>query len=124
MSTQPLSDTTASDTTTKKACEKSMRVDTLILPAAPQANNRKRFGEVEKSDPALSPDEAVAWLGDLVKGGKEILSVNICGPGDALAAPDMLFSLLDLLKAQYPDCPVKLTTIGLHAAALAEELAG
>lgn len=118
MSITPLTDMKA-----KKPCEKSMRIDTLILPAAPQANNRKRFGEIDKPDPALLPDEAVAWIGDLIKGGKEIHSVNISGPGDALAAPDTLFFLLDLLKKKYPDCPIKLTTIGLNAALFAGDLA-
>ncbi|MCI5139105.1 MAG: radical SAM protein, partial [Candidatus Electrothrix sp. AR1] len=112
-----------SDTETKKPCEQSMRIKSLILPAAPQANNKKRFGEINKPDPALLPDEAIAWIGDLVKGGKEIHGVNICGPGDALADPNTLFSLLDLLKEKYPDCPVKLTTIGLNVAPLAEDLA-
>ncbi|MCI5119803.1 MAG: radical SAM protein, partial [Candidatus Electrothrix sp. AUS4] len=118
MSTQPLS-----DIETKKACQKSMQIDSLILPAAPQANNKKRFGAIEKPNPALQPDEAVAWIGDLIKGGKEINGVNISGPGDALAAPELLFPLLDLLKERYADCPVRLTSIGLNAAAIAEDLA-
>ncbi len=109
--------------TPKKPCEQSMRIKNLILPAAPQANNKKRFGEIDKPDPALLPDETVAWIGDLVKGGKEIHGVNICGPGDALADPNTLFLLLDLLKEKYPNCPVKLTTIGLNVAPLAADLA-
>jgi nitrogen fixation protein NifB len=106
-----------------KSCENSMQIDTLILPATPQANNRKRFGEIDKPGPALLPDEAVAWIDDLVKGGKKILNVNIFQPGDALAAPEALFLLLDLLKEKHPDCPVKLTTIGLNATSLAGDLA-
>ncbi|CAK8717390.1 Radical SAM protein [Candidatus Electrothrix laxa] len=122
MSIESLSDTT-SDTAAKKPCEKSMQIKSLILPAAPQANNRKRFGEIEQPDPALLPDEAVAWIGDLIKGGKEINGVNISGPGDPLADPNTLFRLLDLLKEKYPDCPVKLTSIGLNVAPLAADLA-
>ncbi|MCW5204139.1 MAG: radical SAM protein [Candidatus Electrothrix communis] len=109
--------------TPKNPCEQSMRIKSLILPAAPQANNKKRFGEIDKPDPALLPDEAIAWIGDLVKGGKKIHGVNISGPGDALADQNTLFFLLDLLKEKYPDCPVKLTTIGLNAASLAADLA-
>ena len=100
-----------------------MRIKPLVLPAAPQANNRKRFGEIDKPDPALLPDEAVAWIGDLVKGGKDIHGVNISGPGDPLADPNTLFLLLDLLKEKYPNCPVKLTTNGLNVAPLAADLA-
>ncbi|CAK8713252.1 nitrogen fixation protein NifB [Candidatus Electrothrix aarhusensis] len=122
MSIKPLQDTT-SDTATKKACGKSMQIESLILPAAPQANNRKRFGEIDTPDPALLSNEALAWISDLIKGGKEVNGINISGPGDALAAPDTLFFLLDLLKEKHPDCPVKLTTIGLNAAPLAADLA-
>ncbi|XCN71583.1 MAG: NifB/NifX family molybdenum-iron cluster-binding protein [Candidatus Electrothrix aestuarii] len=118
MSTQPLSDTESN-----KACEKSMQIDMLVLPAAPQANNKKRFGAIEKPDLALQPGEAVAWIGDLIKGGKEVHGVNISGPGDALAAPELLLPLLDLLKEKYADCPVRLTSIGLNAASLAGDLA-
>ena len=109
--------------TPKNPCEQSILIESLILPAAPQANNKKRFGETDKPDPALLPDEAIAWIGDLTKGGKEINGINISGPGDALASPDTLLFLLDLLKEKYPNCPVKLTTIGLNVAPLAADLA-
>ncbi|XOF33950.1 MAG: radical SAM protein [Candidatus Electrothrix sp. YB6] len=107
----------------KKPCEQSMCIDSLILLAAPQVNSRKRFGEPDKVAPAMLPDEAVAWIGELIKGGKEIHGLNICGPGDALAAPDILLAVLTLLQERYPDLPVKVTTIGLGAAQLADALA-
>ena len=79
-----------------------MRIKPLVLPAAPQANNRKRFGEIDKPDPALLPDEAVAWIGDLVKGGKDIHGVNISGPGDPLADPNTLSSFLICSRRNIP----------------------
>ena len=100
-----------------------MRIDSLILPAAPQANSRKHFGENGRADKALLPKEAVGWIGELIKGGKDIRSVNVCGPGDALAAPEALFPLLDLLREQYPTLGIKLTTNGLGAAGFAADLA-
>lgn len=109
--------------TQKNPCEQSMLINSLILPAAPQANSRKRFGEREKIDPALLPAEAMTWIAELVKGGKEICGVNICGPGAPLAAPEVLFTLLDLLQKQYPDYRLKITDIGLGASLLAKDLA-
>ncbi len=123
MSTQPVTTGTTPETSAKSSCTKTMQINTLILPAAPQVNNRKSFGEIDKPAPALFPDEAIAWIDDLIKRGKKVFSVNICDPGDALAAPDTLFSLLGLLEEKHPDCPVKLTTIGLNAASLAKDLA-
>ena len=109
--------------TQKNPCEQSMLINSLILPAAPQANSRKRFGEREKIDPALLPAEAMTWIAELVKGGKEICGVNICGPGTPLAAPEVLFTLLDLLQKQYPDYRLKITDIGLGGSLLAKDLA-
>jgi nitrogen fixation protein NifB len=106
-----------------KPCEKSMQIDSLILPAAPQANSGKRFGDSGGATPAMLPSEAVSWLSELVKGGKKIHGVNICGPGDALAAPEILFTVLDLLRERYPDCQLKLTSSGLGAALFAQDLA-
>ncbi|MCI5142660.1 MAG: hypothetical protein D3909_13255, partial [Candidatus Electrothrix sp. ATG1] len=109
--------------TRKNPCERSMPIDSLLLPAALQANSKIRFGEPEKPDPALLPDEAMTWIAMLVKGGKEIRGVNICGPGDPLAAPETLFALIDLVRKKYSDYRIKLTTVGIGAAPLAKDLA-
>ncbi|WP_417911270.1 dinitrogenase iron-molybdenum cofactor biosynthesis protein [Candidatus Electronema sp. PJ] len=106
-----------------KACAKSMRIDSLILPVAPQAVCGKRFGHGQAIVPAMPPAEAVAWLGELIKGGKEIRGVNLCGPGDALAVPELLLAALDLLKINFPHLLVKITAAGLGAVPLAVALA-
>lgn len=106
-----------------KACARSMQINSLVLPIAPQAICGKRFGSSQVVVPALLPTEAVAWLGELIKGGKEIRSVNLCGPGDALAVPDLLLVTIDLLRANYPDLAVKVTAAGLGAVPLATALA-
>lgn len=105
-----------------KACATSMRIDSLILPVAPQAVCGKRFGS-SNAVAAMPPADAVAWIGELIKGGKEIHGVNLCGPGDALAAPEMLFAVLDQLREKYPHFSLQVTTAGLGAANLAPALA-
>uniref|UniRef100_UPI0040567835 NifB/NifX family molybdenum-iron cluster-binding protein n=1 Tax=Candidatus Electronema sp. TaxID=2698783 RepID=UPI0040567835 len=104
------------------ACPRSMRIDSLILPIAPQAVCGRRFGG-GKAAAALPPAEAAAWLDELIKGGKSIGGVTVCGPGDALAVPEILFATLDLIRAQHPDFSLHLTAAGLGAAALAPKLA-
>jgi nitrogen fixation protein NifB len=106
------------------ACARSMQIDSLVLPIASQAVCGKRFNSC-KASAAMPPAEAVAWIGELIKGGKTVHGVNLCGPGDALAAPDSLFAALTLLRQRYPACRLHLTTVGLvgaadAAAALAE----
>ena len=49
--------------------------------------------------------------------------MTVCGPGDALAAPELLFAALDLIRAQHPEFSLHLTAAGLGAAALAPKLA-
>lgn len=99
-----------------------MQIDSLVLPIAPQAVCGKRFCG-GKAAAAMSPAEAVAWISELIKGGKTIHGVNLCGPGDALAAPNILSAALDLLRQQHPAFSLQLTTAGLGAAALAPALA-
>ena len=107
---------------TNKGSE-SMTIDRLVLPVAPLGNKRIRFAANKKSVPAITPGEAIAWIGDLIKGGKEIKGVEIKGPGDALAIPQVLLKTLELLKNSYPEIEVGLTTLGLGAAKMAEDLA-
>jgi nitrogen fixation protein NifB len=104
------------------ACARSMRIESLILPIAPQAVCGRRFGG-GKETAALPPAEAAAWIGELIKGGKTLGGVNLCGPGDALAAPDLLLAALDLLRQQHPGLAAQVTAAGLGAAALAQKLA-
>ena len=107
----------------QRPCARSMQIDSLILPIAPQAVCGRRYGGGSKLAAAMPPAEAVAWIGELIKGGKEIRGVNLCGPGDALAVPALLLTTLDLLRQQYPQLTLELTTAGLDAAALAPALA-
>lgn len=107
---------------TQRDCARSMRIESLILPIAPQAVCARRFGS-GKLAAALAPAEAAAWIGELVKGGKSIGGVMVCGPGDALAAPELLLATLDLLRQHCPQLVLEVTSAGLGAAALAPALA-
>lgn len=101
-----------------------MHIDCLVLPVAPHANNRVRFDNSPAAKRAMLPGEAVAWIGDLIKGGKQITAVDLKGPGDCFASPKPTLETLGLLHAQYPDLETRVSVLGLGGAPLADSFAG
>ncbi len=107
----------------KQACARSMQIDSLVLPIAPQAVCGRRFGNNKSAAVAMPPADAVDWITELIKGGKTICGVNLCGPGDTLAVSEILFTTLDLIQQKYPHLSLQVTCSGLCATKLASALA-
>lgn len=95
----------------------------LILPIAANANHRLQATAEGKTGPAMLPAEAMAWLDSLRAGGKEIPSIELCGPGDPLASWPATRATLERLQTEAPESKISLTTLGLNGAARAAELA-
>ena len=95
----------------------------LHLPVASRSNARTRFADNSKSKPAITPEEALRWLDHVVAQGKPICIVGITGPGDPLAVPGPSLRTLRLVRQKHPDIGLCLTTLGLYADALADEMA-
>jgi nitrogen fixation protein NifB len=95
----------------------------LHLPVAPRANSRMRFGPTEKSMPAMMPEEALAWLEDVLRQGIKIEVVAITGPGDPLAVVGPTMETLRLVRRKYPDISLSLSTLGIGGDRYAETLA-
>lgn len=96
----------------------------LILPVAPKAVARRRFGDYPgQHSSALAPEAASAYLEAQAKQGQGIALVELAGPGDPLVTPDLTLATLDLLRQAHPDWPCTLVTHGLGGAELAETLA-
>jgi nitrogen fixation protein NifB len=97
----------------------------LILPMAPQAAARIRFCGEDKLPQAVPIRGALTWIADLLVQGNEIGGLDLHGPGDPLATPAMTTEILVMLREQYPDLPLGITTLGLglaeHAWVLAEQ---
>ncbi|MHB1183582.1 MAG: radical SAM protein [Desulfobulbia bacterium] len=97
----------------------------LILPMAPQAAARIRFCGEDKLPQAVPLRGALTWIAELLAQGNEIAGLDIHGPGDPLATPAMTTEILVMLREQYPDLPLGITTLGLglaeHAGVLAEQ---
>ena len=87
-------------------------VPILHVPAAGRANNRSRFAPEEKSAQALMPAEAVAWV-DKSLNELNAEAVFISGPGDPLAAPESTMETLRLLRGEFPQMDLGITTLGL-----------
>ncbi len=94
------------------------------LPVAPRALARVRFSPDKPLPRALTPEQALNWLEYLSDQGDEIRVVNINGPGDPLATPELTLATLALVRERFPGASLCLTTLGLGAGAVAEQLAG
>lgn len=97
----------------------------LVLPVAPQAAARLRFCGEDKLPQAVPLRGALTWIADLLAQGNDIAGLDIHGPGDPLATPAMTTEILAMLREQYPQLPLGVTTLGLglaeHAGMLAEQ---
>lgn len=71
----------------------------------------------------MTPEESVAWLGNVLDAGHAVDVIGITGPGDPLASPDATLRTLRLVRDAYPDISLCLTTVGINGALYAPELA-
>ncbi|NTW29157.1 MAG: radical SAM protein [Coriobacteriia bacterium] len=99
------------------------RLGRIHLPVAPECNIQcgyciRKFDCVNESRPGvastiLSPEEALDRMRAVVeRGGGAIAAVGIAGPGDPLAN-DATFETLDLVRAEYPEAILCVSTNGL-----------
>jgi len=93
------------------------------LPVAPKALARGRFSPEKALPRALTPDQALNWLEYLAEQGRSVKVINLNGPGDPLATPELTLLTLGLLRDRYPGVSLCLTTLGIGAGAYAAELA-
>ncbi|BEQ13915.1 NifB/NifX family molybdenum-iron cluster-binding protein [Desulfoferula mesophila] len=93
------------------------------LPTAPKALARGRFSPEAALPRALTPDQALNWLEYLAGQGHRVKVINLNGPGDPMATPELTLLTLNLLRDHYPGVSLCLTTLGIGAAAYAKELA-
>ncbi len=95
----------------------------LVLPIGPNGTHRLRSGPEGTLPPALVPAEAVNWLTELRRGGKNITSIDLCGPGDVLASWDGTRACLELLQGKVEEAVLMVTTLGLGGAERVPDLA-
>lgn len=102
-------------------------VGRLHLPVAPRANAKIKFegGAKPASAPkaAITPEEAVAWLGRSLEDNATIGIVGITGPGDPLAVPEPTIRTLRLVRDKLPEMDLCMTSIGIGMDLYAPELA-
>ena len=109
------------------------RFGRIHLPVAPRCNlqcnfcNRK-FDCINESRPGvtsavLTPQQALAYLTDVVAQRPEIAVVGLAGPGDPFANPDETMETLRLVHKKFPDLLLCVATNGLAIGPHIEELA-
>ena len=112
-----------------KACKSFGRVH---LPVAPACNiqcnfcNRK-FDCVNESRPGvassiLSPDQAMAYLEEVMAVKEGISVVGIAGPGDPFANPVQTMTTLELVRRTYPEMLLCVASNGLNLTPFLDDL--
>lgn len=105
----------------------------IHLPVAPRCNiqcnfcNRK-YDCVNESRPGvtstiLTPLQALAYLGDVLKKRPEISVVGIAGPGDPFANPEETMETLRLVRRHFPKMILCVATNGLNVTTYVDEMA-
>ena len=89
------------------------------LPVAPQAVCRVRYARENQTRQALNPSEVVAEI-DRYPG---LTRVELDGPGDPLASMAATLATVAVLRQHRPEVTIGLTTVGLHCAERAADLA-
>ncbi len=102
----------------------------VTLPIAPRTVARFKpavGGEPETKSTALSPVQAVKYLHHVSANGAGVCAVHLAGPGEPLATLDLTVETLRLIRDEYPDIVLSLSTLGLlagkDAAKVASQLA-
>jgi nitrogen fixation protein NifB len=104
------------------------------LPVAPRCNiqcnfcNRK-YDCLNESHPGvtstvLTPQQALAYLCDVVAKRPEISVMGIAGPGDPFANPDETMETLRLTRKHFPKMILCVATNGLNVVPYVDEMAG
>lgn len=94
------------------------------LPVAPQVTARTRFSSaLPRRLPFLLPAEAMRVLETELARRPHLEMVGISGPGDPLAVPDTLFSVLGSVRRRSPRLRLGLRTLGFGSARFAAQLA-
>lgn len=103
------------------------------LPVAPRCNiqcnfcNRK-YDCMNESRPGvtstvLTPQQAIAYLSDVVAKRPEITVMGIAGPGDPFANPEETMATLRLTRKHFPKMILCVATNGLNVAPYVDEMA-
>ncbi|MGE4551622.1 MAG: NifB/NifX family molybdenum-iron cluster-binding protein [Desulfovibrionaceae bacterium] len=93
------------------------------LPVAPRAGARTRFSPETATPEAIGPYDAMAGLAAVLAEGELVEMVGITGPGDPLLSPGPTLETLRLVREKLPDMPLCLTSLGMGAEGMIDDLA-
>ena len=109
------------------------RYGRIHLPVAPRCNIQCKFCNreydcVNESRPGvtsgvLSPQQALAYLDEIVERQDNLAVMGIAGPGDPFANPEETMETLRLVREAYPEMLLCLATNGLNIGPYIDELA-
>lgn len=96
----------------------------LQLPIAPRAQAGLRFASPGKPGRTLLLAEAMGLIDQTLEQGRVLEMVELTGPGDPLATPDLTLECVMAIRNRYPELPITISTLGLGIKPLFAELVG
>ena len=94
----------------------------LVLPVCPKINFHIKFNEGLGKGRAIPMEGALTWLKESQQQGASIDVLEIGGPGDPLATPELTLELASKIFQDYPEIQLQISTLGLHGAQYASEI--
>lgn len=93
-----------------------------MLPLCPTANFRMRFSPEQTNARAVPLSGALAWITANRQQGAQLEALEIAGPGDPLATPELIMEAAAYICREHPDIQLRMSTLGLHCATYAEAI--
>ncbi len=98
------------------------RAPWLQLAIAPQAQARLRFAAPGTLERGLLPMEALELISHTQKQGMAVEMVELAGPGDPLATPELTLECVRAIRDRYPGLAITVSTLGLGIGPMLAEL--
>ena len=94
-------------------CRSGPQASWLQLAIAPHAQDRRRFAAPGLIGRALLPTEALELIAQTLEQGTVVEMVELAGPGDPLATPEITLECVRGIRDRYPELAIIVSTLGL-----------
>lgn len=94
-----------------------------VLPLCPKENFRVKFWPEQQAGRAIPLDGALTWIKENLEQGAHLTTLEIGGPGDPLATPELTLEISSRICSEYPAIIVQIATLGLNGSQYAADLA-
>nr|MBF0222202.1 dinitrogenase iron-molybdenum cofactor biosynthesis protein [Desulfobulbaceae bacterium] len=94
-----------------------------VLPLCPKENFRVKYWPEQPAGRAIPLEGALTWIKENLEQGAHLTNIEIGGPGDPLATPELTLEIASRICSEYPDILLQIATLGLNGSQYASDLA-